>query len=321
MSPVTRHSSPAPSCGFTSATASGGGGRVAGEWYVGGTPLPAAACDATVAPTLAGPQTITAYAVDALSDYAKAAATLTVSPALVVPLPGATRTTLDLGQTTVWTVNATGGAGAYAYAWTGLPAGCAGTTAALACTPAENGTFSVRVAVTDGNANTVLSPAVFLHVGSVPTVRLTVSPSSPLSGQTLTLTADIQGGLRPYTVTWSGLPPGCAAAAFSAATTCVPTASGTYAVGVKVTDDNGMSATDSATVSVGEGVLGMPNTLAYGMATGIVLALLLAFVGFLVLRQRRRQYPPPPMPPPPASPAGYPPPPPPPPSPPPPPGA
>ena len=78
----------------------------------------------------------------------------------------ANRTSVDVGQSVQFTADANGGSGRYAYAWTGLPAACAGTTTPTpVCTMTEAGTVSARVTATDSNS---------AHVGPTTPVNVTV---------------------------------------------------------------------------------------------------------------------------------------------------
>lgn len=74
-----------------------------------------------------------------------------------------------------------------------------------------------------------------------------ISPNQPGvdQGQTLTLTADVQGGAPGYSYLWTQLPSGCNPANQNAIT-CQPNAQGTWQTTVQVTDSGGRVVTSSA---------------------------------------------------------------------------
>jgi PKD repeat protein len=62
----------------------------------------------------------------------------------------ASRTSMILGETTNLTLLPSGGTGAYTAAWTSIPAGCKPTVSlSLACTPTQNGTYTISGEVRD----------------------------------------------------------------------------------------------------------------------------------------------------------------------------
>jgi PKD repeat protein len=82
-----------------------------------------------------------------------------------------------------------------------------------------------------------------------PTVQAPfASPATVDSYTRLALSVAPYGGATPYSFDWQGLPPGCDSVNASVVS-CVPTASGTYSVSVRVTDANG-SAVDSSSSPV-----------------------------------------------------------------------
>ncbi|MCI4363904.1 MAG: hypothetical protein L3K13_06355 [Thermoplasmata archaeon] len=82
---------------------------------------------------------------------------VTVHPAFGNPVIGsftATPNPVLEGQSTLLTAFASGGSGNLTYTYSRLPGGCAtANTTALSCTPTVNGTFVVRLNVTDINGN------------------------------------------------------------------------------------------------------------------------------------------------------------------------
>ena len=116
------------------------------------------------------------------------------------------KTTLDLGMSTTFNSDVSGGTLPLSYVYSPLPMGC--TTADLAsfvCTPTSPGTLTTELTVTDS-------------VGVVVTANVTVSVSPPLTSGSLTtdpavvtvsvpfnLSAGSVGGSTPLTYAFAGL--------------------------------------------------------------------------------------------------------------------
>jgi hypothetical protein len=172
---------------------------------------------------------------------------LIVSADPTISAPGATRSTLDIGQITHLTTTQTNGTGlSSTYAWQGLPAGCTSTSAkTLACTPTGTGTYSVTVSITDSNGYTVTSGPVTLVISpALGTPPLSASVSALDVGQPITFSVTPAGGSGSYLFAWSGVPRGCVSVD-SVSLTCVPSTNGTYSTAVTITDTNGVSVTSS----------------------------------------------------------------------------
>ncbi len=100
--------------------------------------------------------------------------------------------------------NADGGAGVYAFLWSGLPTGCAsGNATTFSCNATTAGTFRVTVAVSDGAGDEVVSnpSAVVVNPSLVASITST-RPSADLGGP-LTFFASVSGGAPPYSCSWS----------------------------------------------------------------------------------------------------------------------
>ena len=113
----------------------------------------------------------------------------TVSSFVASPNP------VTVGSPTDLAVNATGGVGALAYTYDGLPSGCSSTsTASLACTPASTGNYTVRVFVNDSGGHST-NRTTNLEVNPVANVlsSVTVIPSSVsvLTGATRSFSANV----------------------------------------------------------------------------------------------------------------------------------
>ena len=181
-----------------------------------------------------------------------------VSPgaALGVPTPTSNTSTLDLGMILNLSLNVsqiTGGSNnttALAFAWTGLPSGCASNDSAnLSCVPTLTGTFHIRANVTDANASASgTSPPIAITVNSDPTVQTFNASAASLSvGGSLTFTTTATGGSSPLTYVYGGLPSGCDGSA--ATITCNPSSPQAYNCSVYVVDSLGV-ASDALNVSV-----------------------------------------------------------------------
>ncbi len=117
----------------------------------------------------------------------------------------------------------------------------AGTTqigtggASLNWTPTAGGTYSITVRVSDGTATVTSSPR-SINVNTRPVVSdITVSPSSPQTGQTVTLTAvatDADGD----TLTYEWYIQNVKQSGTGASITWTPSSAGTYTVEVRVSD-------------------------------------------------------------------------------------
>ncbi|ACU05937.1 putative Ig domain-containing protein [Pedobacter heparinus] len=162
---------------------------------------------------------------------------------------------------------ATGGSGSYTYTASGLPPGLTfdAATRQITGTPTQAGTFTVPVQVADTEGNTV-------------TTNYTIAVGNPLLLAAKTL-ADgtvgtvyatetipaATGGAGGYVYEGSNLPPGLT---FNPATRQIsgtPTQSGSYNVGVKVTDANGATASQVYVIKV-NGELNLPSaTLPNGL--------------------------------------------------------
>ncbi len=227
----------------------------------------------------------------------------------VTPMNGTvslSRSTADVGQTVMASGSVSGGAAPITCSWTAGGTVTNETVCSARLTITSAGNFPIQVYFIDANRDYAGGQAT-VDVSVAPSIQLAASSASVLLGKSLTLTPTITGGLGPFSVAWSGLPPGCNGTAEPANLTCTPTAAGTYLVTASATDANGMTVTSLLLVTVDAGILGAPTPVA---VTGIIVLLIVVVVAaFLLLaRSRRKRSPPPP---PPMGPATLPPPPPP----------
>lgn len=228
---------------------------------------------------------------------------------LAVDQPTASSTSVDVGQSILFSVIALGGTGPYHYNWLGLPPGCSSTDSnQTSCSPAVGGSSSVTVVVTDSKGIQETSLPVSVTVSNSFSLSLAVNPSTILEGVSTTFTATATGGAGGYRYQWTGLPPGCSGS--GSTITCSPSSTGTFTITVTVMDKNGASAGEEVNLTVNPSFLGMPAVQGYaelggGIAAAVIVA---ALVGVLLLRRRRaarsppQQYQPPTQDPPPPSP-------------------
>ena len=223
------------------------------------------------------------------------AATFTVYTLPAITSFTASPATIPSGGTTFLNVTAAGGTGSLSYTYAGLPSDCAtANTAALTCTSAVAGPYTVTVTVTDQASHTATDVAFFTvepaSTGNPPTIAaFTASPGTIPQGGTVYLNVTATGGTSPYQYLYQGLPPGCAS--FSTANlVCTPRASSTYSVAVTVTDAKGLTAQSSTTftvtaVSSSQGSGGGLDLVSYALIAGIVI---LGVVLVVVLATRRK---------------------------------
>ena len=279
--------------------ASGGIGPYSYQWYSDGT-CTTAISSATSSTYAASPTMNTIYSYEVTDSESQSACstgdTVTVDPALVVPTPTVNYNPVDAGQQVMFAVSPSGGSGlgTYTYAWSGLPAGCTSANlATITCSPTAAGTYSVTVAVTDSNDNTVTSALAFT-VNSALTVQ-TPTPSSQTidQGQKATITDSAPTtGTSPYVYQWLVEAPG--ASSFTDATGCYlptpltcsfatssSTVSGTYSFELQVTDSSGSPSTVASSpvkVTV-NGELTQPTIMASAVTSSAVTLTTTGFSG------------------------------------------
>ncbi len=247
-------------------------------------------------PTAAGQYSVTVTASNASGGSVTSGAiavTVDTDPSVTLPVatPGARET--DVNLTITFTVEASGGAGSYVYSWNDLPTGCdAADLPNVTCAPAAAGSYQVSVTVTDANHYTQVGPTLAYAVYLRPTISAFVSSSTMvLSGVGTTFRVSTVGGSPPLSYAYSGLPAGCTTAN-TANLTCAPSATGTYRVGVEVTDSSGISASANLTVVVHPSLLGLPMAEGEAVLLGIVGAVLAIVVALVLVLRRRRSEPP-----------------------------
>ena len=197
-------------------------------------------------PTAAGSYTVNVTATDS-SSRSSTSGTLrfVVSSDPTVGTPSPSRTTAETGASVSFSVSPTGGAPPYSYSWSGLPTPCGQVATSMPdCAPANVGSYTITVSVTDANGFEVTSLGLTFTVTAGPSIGpLSATPPASIDlGQSVKFSTTATGGSGGYTFTWSGLPPGCAVTVASNLT-CFPSAAGGFAIVVSVADSAGGSAT------------------------------------------------------------------------------
>ncbi|HEV2449310.1 MAG TPA: hypothetical protein VGU43_02735 [Thermoplasmata archaeon] len=225
-------------------------------------------------PTATGNYTIRLEIRDSAGRYTNATGSVTISVLPPIDVSGfrASPSQLELGASTELNTTARVARGWLAYAYAGLPTGCASANlSSLRCTPTATGQFDVTVTVR-GLLGIEANATVVVGVYTDPSVpSFTASPSNPDTGEATLLQVSAQGGLAPYTVAYAGLPGGCG----SANTTnlsCRPDVPGNYTVVATLTDALGGHVNASVLLHVGpapaiSSFLAQPNALDLGGST------------------------------------------------------
>jgi hypothetical protein len=198
----------------------------------------------------AGPETMSAVGTDAAAYSVTSAATtvqVLASPAISLIL---STYTVDVHQPVVLVANATGGAGGFTYAWSGLPSGCSSTAAMAKCAFGSPGIFLVSVDAYDTFQVETPVARAYVTVASDPVVLLTATTPSVDLGQSAKFDVRVSGGAPGYSYAYLRLPTGCSSANV-AELSCLPTATATYGnLSVAVTDRNNWTVDSSINFSV-----------------------------------------------------------------------
>ncbi|MCI4331594.1 MAG: kelch repeat-containing protein [Thermoplasmata archaeon] len=170
---------------------------------------------------------------------------LTLTQLVVHPSP-----TIDVREPIQFTAAQGGGTPTITFTWTGLPPGCGPVDAAnLSCAPSSDGSFNVTLNASDPSGASARQ-TIPLTISADPTVGpLLVAPSQLDLGSTIAISANLTGGTAPFTVLWTGLPPGCPNSPVLSFT-CVPTGTGTFLPKVTATDSAGVNTNASASITI-----------------------------------------------------------------------
>jgi hypothetical protein len=211
-------------------------------------------------PNAAGTYAPSVKVTDGLWTSASVSSTLTVAcngPASGPQICGfaANPPALILGNESFLWVNASGGTGVLGYQYSGLPPGCAPSSASVfPCTPSVSGTFLISVTVTDAQ-NRTASTSTDLTVypvgggAALQIAAFTAAPSVVSLGNSTVLELLTVGSASNLTYRYSGLPPGCPSQDVPALP-CTPSETGSYHAHAVVSDGAGNSAGASLTIDV-----------------------------------------------------------------------
>ncbi len=259
-------------------------------------------------PTAQGTFLVIVDVTDSVGAFGTTGVNLTVSavttgPAPVVRLFDVAPSTIPLGETSEYRVNATGTA-PLSYEYLALPPGCtSASTPDLPCTPSAAGSFVTEVAVSDplgrmayANATLNVTPTP-AGPGPLSIVEFFASPAVVTVGATTVLEVFVQGGVPPYSYRFAQLPPGCVSG-YNSTFPCTPTGAGTFEVSVTVRDaGNGTaSASTLLIVSAGSGSptpgSTPPGASWVDLALGVTAAALAVALAFFLIARRPSSRPP-----------------------------
>jgi hypothetical protein len=172
---------------------------------------------------------------------------------VVAPLAASVQATpnpVDVGQTLSITATVRGGAGIYAFRWSGLPAGCtAGAATFVSCTPKVAGTFAPQLFVGDSIGDSLLTTPAVVVVSPALNATLHASATGADVGKPLSYSVAISGGTPPFACAWN-VGGAASANACNQSVAALTTTAGTVAASVTVTDGGG-SVVNLSSTSVG----------------------------------------------------------------------
>jgi hypothetical protein len=161
----------------------------------------------------------------------------------------------EVGVLESLTVTVSPPSGSYSYVWSNLPSGCLSeNTNALSCTPSDSYQSTVSVQVTNAtdvvqsqNGPLTVDPA--LTVGPIQ-----ANPNPLVSGNTLTISVTVNGGVGPYTYNWGQMPPGCPTGTSNPPVSCRPGSSSSSTasdpISVVVSDQDRASGSSNGQVNI-----------------------------------------------------------------------
>jgi hypothetical protein len=156
----------------------------------------------------------------------------------------------DVGQSLALLANVVDGSGGFVFTWSGLPTGCASSSAEVDCRVNASGPLTVSVVAQDSDGVSARSYDLPIEVARDPSVVLSAShaPGADL-GEPLGLTATVQGGSGAFTYGWSGLPEACLSQNLSQLP-CAARSVGPVTVTVSVVDQSGARASATLPITV-----------------------------------------------------------------------
>jgi len=245
-------------------------------------------------PTATGTFNPTVTATNPFGANKSSSATFAVFTTLVFGSFTATPTAFTLGTSTTFAVSYTGGIPPITIDYPTRPAGCADSTLAnWTCTPSDAGNQSVGVTIDDSVGTHVAANLTITVNPHLAIVSFAPSVPSVLTGSSVTFSVVVTGGTGPFSIVYAGLPGGCSSTSVTDLT-CTPNQAGIFPIVVKVTDADGVLATDSTTLIVSQVAAAGPSA---GLTTpeilGIVAVVAIIAVAIVLIATRRRPTPPP----------------------------
>ena len=197
-----------------------------------------------------------------------AVGTLTVVSPLTVSAISVAPANLTIGESTVISITVSGGQLPTTIVYAGIPSGCAAANVTeFTCQPNSTGLFDLEATVSDATGFTRYGSGT-LAVNPLPTfTAFAVNRSVVDVGLPATFADSVSGGTGTITLSYAGLPSGCASADVHSLS-CTPTAAGTYQVVAIATDAHGFSA--NATLALTVNPLPTVSGFLASVATAIV---------------------------------------------------
>ncbi|GIM97154.1 hypothetical protein Ato02nite_089470 [Paractinoplanes toevensis] len=226
---------------------SASGGVTPYTWSASGLPAGLTISTTTGAitgtPTTAGSSTVTVTAVDAGARAASMIFTWTISTNLTVTDPGQQQGTA--GRAATLALTGAGGTAPYRWSATALPPGLAvdASTGAVSGTPAQAGSSTVTVTVTDAaNRKATMS---FVWLVAIPVSLTNPGIQYATTGVALSKTLAVSGGNGTYTWTAGNLPAGLTINPSTGEISGIPATMGTRNVTITAADTAARTATIS----------------------------------------------------------------------------
>ncbi|MCI4324746.1 MAG: kelch motif-containing protein [Thermoplasmata archaeon] len=217
-------------------------------------PLPCHTADTAAlvcTPSAPGTSVVTVNVTDTFGWSASSAVGVTINADPTFSSGVASPTAFDVGTpVSIW-ANASGGSGSFLYNYTNAPTGCVLTSRpANTCTPTVAGAYNITATATDA-AGFVLTEQIPVVVNPALGVGpINATPGTIDAGQSVTFSVLPTGGTTPFAFAFTGLPRGCLQTPGDGNVTCSPTVTGSYTVGVSVTDASKVTLTSGGTLTV-----------------------------------------------------------------------
>ena len=192
----------------------------------------------TCIPKAAGTFTVTVFVNDSAGHSVNTSAVLTINQPLAVSNVVANPSSVQVGNSTTITVSHTGGTSPFAYAYSGLPPGCATQNlSTITCAPTLAGTYLLIANMTDSSgANSSGNTLLTVTAPPVPVVATFTATPNPVNvSQQTTLNVQASGGSGALSYAYAGLPGGCNSQNL-VALPCTPTVAGNFTVTVYAND-------------------------------------------------------------------------------------